>query len=131
MGWGYLPTIGEIAMVAMLLQNGGSHDGRQLLSPTLLAEVLAPSGEPGLPTDWLSEFGRYRYAMSFWYMPFESNEDCHVWIPEMMGYGRNVVALLPNGMTTIRLADAYEASPGQYEAGGMARVADALAPFCP
>jgi len=131
MGWGYFPTIGEIAMIAALLQNNGSQEGRQLLSPALLATVLSPAGEPGLPTDWLGESGRIRYGMSFWYLPFESKDGCRVWIPEMMGYGGNVIALLPNGMTAIRLADAYEGSPGQYESEGMARVADDLEPFCP
>ncbi len=84
-----------------------------------------------MPTDWLGEYGRYRYGVSFWYMPFESESECRVWIPEMMGYGGNIVSLLPNGMTAIRLADAYDGSPGQYDAEGMARVANHLVPFCP
>lgn len=131
MGWGYLPTIGEIAMIATLLQSGGSYEGKQLLSPTLLEAFLQTSAEPGLPIDWENAFGRYRYHASFWMMPFQTDNGCSFWIPEMIGTGGNVIALLPNGMTVIRLADAYEGSPGQYEAEGMARVANDLEPFCP
>ena len=48
----------------------------------------------------------------------------------MMGYGGNLVALMPNGMIGIRLSDAYEGSSGQYEGESMARLADRLEPFC-
>ncbi len=63
-------------------------------------------------------------------MAFLGRGDCFTWIPEMMGFGGNVVTLMPNGMTGIRLSDAYEGSPGQYEGESMARLADNLEPFC-
>jgi CubicO group peptidase (beta-lactamase class C family) len=130
MGWGYYPTLGEIAKIAGLLQNGGAHGGQQLLSATMLHDVFRKPTDPGLPADWENEFGRYRYQMSFWYMPFLGGGGCFTWVPEMSGYGGNLVTLMPNGMTGIRLADAYRGSPGQYEAEGMARLADSLEPFC-
>jgi hypothetical protein len=131
MAWGFVPTLSDIAQVANLLVNGGNHNGLQLLSPTLLEAFLQTPLEPGLPIDWENAFGRYRYHASFWMMPFQTDDDCSYWIPKMEGTGGNVVALLPNGMAGIRLADAYEGSPGQYEAEGMAPLANELEPFCP
>ena len=130
MGWGYFPTVGEMAKIAGLLQGGGAHQGRQLLSAAMLRKVFPGAADPGLPVYWDNAFGRYRYHMSFWYMPFRSQGGCFVRIPEMMGYGGNLIALMPNGMTGIRLADANEGSPGQYDGESMARLADNLVPFC-
>lgn len=131
MASGYFPTLGEIAKIAGLLQSGGAHRGRQFLSAAMLREVFPGATAPGLPVFWDNDFGRYRYQMSFWYMPFRGGGDCFTWIPEMMGYGGNLVTLMPNGMIGIRLSDAREGSPGQYEAESMARLADNLEPFCP
>ncbi len=130
MGWGYFPTMGEMAKIAGLLQGGGAHQGRQLLSAAMLRKVFPGTTVPGLPIYWGNAFGRYRYHMSFWYMPFRGEDGCFVWIPEMMGYGGNLITLMPNGMTGIRLADANEGSPGQYDGESMARLADNLKPFC-
>jgi hypothetical protein len=128
MGWGYFPTVGEMAKIAGLLQGGGAHQGRQLLSAAMLRKVFPGAAEPGLPVYWDNAFGRYRYHMSFWYMPFRGEDGCVVWIPEMMGYGGNLITLMPNGMTGIRLADG--GSSDQYDTQDMARLADDLAPFC-
>ena len=130
MGSGYFPTMGEMAKIAGLLQGGGAHQGRQLLSAAMLRKVFPGTTVPGLPIYWGNAFGRYRYHMSFWYMPFRSQGGCFVWLPEMMEYGGNLIALMPNGMTGIRLADANEGSPGQYDGESMARLADNLEPFC-
>ena len=130
MGWGYFPTLGDIAKIAGLLQNGGLHRGQQLLSATMLREIFPGATAPGLPVFLDNEFGTYHYQMSFWYLPFSGSGDCFTPIPEMMGFGGNVVALMPNGMTGIRLSDAYEGSPGQYKGESMARLADSLKPFC-
>ena len=130
MAVGYFPTVGEIAKIAGLFQGGGAYQGRQLLSATKLSEIFPGVAAPGLSVPWDNAFGRYRYHMSFWYMPFRGSGDCLVWIPEMLGFGGNVVTLMPNGMTGIRLSDAYRGSPGQSEGESMARLADSLEPFC-
>jgi hypothetical protein len=64
-------------------------------------------------------------------MPYRGNRGCFVWIPEMLGYGGNIIALMPNGMIAISLSDAFEGSAGQYEGESMARLADHIDPFCP
>ena len=128
MGWGYFPTVGEMATIAELLHAGGKHQGRQLLSATKLREVFPSPAAPGLPVNWHNDFGEFHYHMSFWYMPFRGKDGCLVWIPEMSGYGGNQVVLMPNGMTGIRLADG--GASRQYDTEGMVRLADDLAPFC-
>jgi hypothetical protein len=128
MGWGYFSTMAEMAKIAGLLHAGGRHEGRQLLSAPKLREVFPVTAAPGLPTNYHSDFGEFRYHMSFWFMPFRGKDGCFVWIPEMSGYGGNQVVLMPNGMTGIRLADG--GSTDQYDTEGMARLADDLAPFC-
>ena len=131
MGWGLYPTMDEMAKIAGLLQAGGAHRGRQLLSASKLRQVF-PSGnaEPGLPEKWRNDDGAYRYRSSFWYLPYRGAAGCFVWIPEMLGYGGNIIALMPNGMIGIRLSDAYEGSSGQYEGESMACLADRLETFC-
>ncbi len=126
MGWGYYPTVEEIARVAALLQAGGAHEGRQLLSATKLREVFAPAAEPG----YAIPGSRYRYHLSFWFLPYHSPGPCSAWVPEMQGHGGNLITLMPNGMTGIRLADERKGTPGMYDSTGMVRVAEHLEPLC-
>ena len=50
----------------------------------------------------------------------------------MIGWGGNIVALLPGGLTGIRLAKSGgTADNSEVDTGGMAQVADALSNFCP
>ena len=130
MGWGLFPTMDDLAKIAGLLQDGGAHQGRQLLSATKLSEVFTDVAKPGLPALWSNAYGEYRYRTSFWYMAFRSQGGCVVRVPEMMGFCGNLVALMPNGMIGIRLADANEGSAGQYDGEDMARLADDKEPFC-
>ena len=127
MGWGYVPTVEEIAKIAILLQAGGMHEGRQLLSEAKLREVFAPTTEPGYAIPGLPS----RYHLSFWFSPFHTAGPCSVWIPEMKGHGGNLVTLMPNGMSGIRLADERKGTPGMYDSTGMAKLANSLEPFCP
>jgi hypothetical protein len=49
----------------------------------------------------------------------------------MIGWGGNIVALLPDGMTGIRLAKSASTSgTADVETAGMATVADRLKKFC-
>jgi len=130
MGWGYFPTAEDLLRIALLLLEGGSHDGRQLLSAGLIQEVFTLSANPGYALLSRNEDGRYRYHLSFWMMPYRGSGGCVRWIPEMMGYGGNLVAMMPNGMVGVRLADAPEDTPGMYEGENMAALADRLQPMC-
>ena len=52
--------------------------------------------------------------------------------PRMLGWGGNLVALMPGVVTGIRLAKSPETKDGvENDTSGMARVADSLSRFCP
>jgi hypothetical protein len=126
MGYGLYPTIEDIGKLATLLQNGGRHDGRQLLSAARLAEALYRAGAPaGLPLGLRNRFGNLLYHLSFWSVPYRTGTGCFFQIPYMAGYGGNVVALLPNGVSAFRFADAMV-----YDVPALIRAGEAVRPFC-
>jgi len=124
MGIGLYPTIDDLAKVAALLQNGGRHDGVQLLSSAALDDALFRTGR-GLPTGERSSAGAHLYSMSFWSLPYRLGARCTRQLPYMEGYGGNFVVLLPNGVTAFRLADA-----DNYDVEALVEVAAAIRPWC-
>lgn len=130
MGYGYLPTVGELAKIAQLFHNRGAHEGRQLIDADAVGEILDHPQSASYPIPWDNESGRYRYGRSFWFMPFEAQDECFHLVPQMLGYGGNVVQLLPNGMTAIRLSDGPDEADGNSDGEPMARIAHRLRPFC-
>ena len=131
MGWGYFPTIGELAKIAQLFHDRGAFNGEQLLHAGEIDTLFMTNVEHRLPTYWFGDFGEYTYDFSFWCMAYDARDGCWLRIPGMWGFGGNVVTLMPNGMTGIRLVDADEDMPGIYDAENMAALADSLRSFCP
>jgi hypothetical protein len=124
---GLYPTVDDLAKLTTLLQNGGQHQGQQLLSATKLAEALYKTAAMGLPTGGTTRFGEARYHLSFWSVPYRTASGCFFQIPYMAGLGGNVVVLLPNGITAFRFADGE-----RYDVDTMVRAGEALRPFpCP
>ncbi len=130
MGWGYLPTTGELAKIAQLYQNRGVHEGQQLLYGDEIDLLLRGDPEYGFSTLMYNFFGQFSYDFSFWYMAYDAEGECSVRIPQMMGYGRNLVMLMPNGMIGIRLADADQDAPEVDDGESLAALSSALHPFC-
>ena len=62
---------------------------------------------------------------------YTATRGCHFFYPRMLGWGGNIVALLPQSLTGIRLAKGDDSDVALAETGGMARVADRLLPACP
>ncbi len=122
---GAYPTIEDAAKIAQLLQNDGRHGTDQLLSAAVVREALGRSDVFGLPTGYNSPDGEGRYHLSFWSQAYRDRSGCLNRIPSMTGYGGNLVALMPNGVTALRFADSFN-----YERRGMIEAAEALAPFC-
>jgi CubicO group peptidase (beta-lactamase class C family) len=122
---GFYPTPDDTAKITMLLQNGGGHRGRQLLSKTKLAQALYKTEERGFPTDRHNGYGYGWYNMSFWSAPYRTQNGCFFQIPYMAGYGGNLVVLLPNGITAFRFADGHHFDPESLILG-----AEAIRPFC-
>ena len=62
---------------------------------------------------------------------YVSSQGCRVYHPRMIGWGGNIVALLPHGASGIRLAkSAGNADNSDVDTTGMARAADRLVKFC-
>ena len=84
---GLYPTIDDVAKLTTLLQQGGQHQGQQLLSATKLAEALYHTDARGLPSGHTNRFGEGRYHLSFWSVPYRTATGCFFQIPYMLGAG--------------------------------------------
>jgi hypothetical protein len=127
LGYGLYPTLDDVAKLTTLLQQGGQHQGRQLLSAAKLAEALDTTDARGLPSREENRFGEGRYHGSFWSVPYRTASGCFFQIPYMAGLGGNLVVLLPNGISAFRFADG-----GDYRVDSLVQVGEALRPFpCP
>jgi hypothetical protein len=124
---GLYPTIDDVAKLTTLLQQGGRHQGRQLLRPTKLAEALYKTPALGLPSGMDNRFGTGRYQLSCWSVPYRTRSGCIFHIPYLSGWGGNIVMLLPNGILAFRLADG-----DHYDVDTMVLAGEAIRPFpCP
>ncbi len=121
---GLYPTVADVAKVAILLRNGGQHQGQQLLHAGKLAEALRQTDVVGLPTGEFNDYGEGAYHMSFWSMPYRSAAGGLHQIPYMTGFGGNRVILNPNGIITFQFADAHI-----YGFESMVKVADGMDAF--
>ncbi|MEI9983434.1 MAG: serine hydrolase [Aliidongia sp.] len=130
MAFGYYPTIGDIVKLARLYQAGGMHDGVQLLYRPRIEALLPGTALRGLPTGERLQFGETTYFTAFWEERYDSPDGCKLFIPRMLGWGGNMVALMPGGLTGIRLAHSDSDDPAVVDTTGMAVVANRLVPFC-
>jgi hypothetical protein len=125
LGWGLFATVDDIAKVSMLLQNGGRHEGKQILSPTKLAEALYQTDKRGLPTGESNEFGKNSYHMALWHTPYTTESGFSTSTSEMHGWGGMLVCLMPNRMTGFRIGN------GGTRSLEMIKAADRIRPFAP
>jgi hypothetical protein len=130
MAYGYYPTVGDLVRIARLYQSGGKAGGRQLLYAARVRELLAGTTPKGLPTGEHLAGGETTYTNAFWVSAYTAARGCRLFYPRMLGWGGNIVALLPQGLTGIRLAKGDDSDLALAETDGMARVADRLAPAC-
>jgi hypothetical protein len=115
-----------VAKLTTLLQNGGRHDGAQLLSPSLVARALFRSTrDAGLPNTQRNRLGEGRYHLSFWSVAYTTANGCALQIPYMAGLGGNLVALLPNGISVFRFSDA-----GHFDLEAMIAAGASIRPLC-
>jgi hypothetical protein len=99
-------TVDDLANVATLLQDGGSHDGLQILNASRLRDALYRTGEvTGLPSGKTFADGDQGYHASFWSLPYRSEQGGYFQVPFMSGAGGNTVFLAPNGVTTFVFTD--------------------------
>jgi CubicO group peptidase (beta-lactamase class C family) len=131
MGWGLFLTVQDLAKIAQLYQDRGAHGGRQLLYANEIDAILEGERNYGRPVGRFNSFGQLSYGFSFWYVPYRDAQDCRVFVPEMRGFGDNLVALMPNGMSGIRLADEVQEPTRTWFGENIMDLADDLSPFCP
>jgi hypothetical protein len=99
-------TVDDLAKIVGLLQEGGAHDGRQLLHPDLVAAALYRTGQlEGLPSGKRFDDGDQAYHMSFWSLAHRATNGGYFQVPFMSGAGGNTVFLAPNGVTTFVFTD--------------------------
>lgn len=122
-GYGLCPTVDDVAKLSILLQNGGRHQGRQLLARERLAEALCRTNVIGLPTGERDQYGEVTYHMGFNGLPFRCKDRRVRRIPVSTGFGGNHWVILPNGITAFRFCDA-----NKYGVGSMIEVAEAIQP---
>jgi hypothetical protein len=132
MAYGYYPTISDMVLIARLYQNGGKHGDRQILYAPRIRELLASPKPRGLPTGEKLPDGETTYINAFWVTSYAASQDCRVFYPRMIGWGGNIVALMPGGLTGIRLAKSgATADNSEVDTGGMAQVGNYLSKYCP
>ena len=131
MAYGYYPSIGDMVLIARLYQNGGKHGDQQILYAPRIRQLLAGQSARGLPTGEMLLAGQTTYINSFWVTSYVASRDCRMFYPRMIGWGGNIVALMPGGLTGIRLAKSGETKDNsEFETSGMAQAANSLSEFC-
>ena len=124
LGAGLYLTIDDIAKITTLLQSGGWHDGQELLHSKKLRELMAQGMTHGQPTSW-NDFGnRLFYYASLWHLPVRLAQ-CSVVVPNMVGYGGNIVQLYPNGVSAFYLTDGE-----RWRVSELAKAAHQIRPLC-
>ncbi len=126
---GLLLTMDNVARLGMLLHNGGKADRRQLLDESMLEELINPRREKGLPTGLHTADGEIRYHFASWHMPYVSKCGECLLLPTMLGYGGQIIQILPNGMTAFRFAYDTTETEDRYDYLKLARIADAISSF--
>jgi hypothetical protein len=131
MAYGYYPTISDMVLIARLYQNDGKHGDEQILYAPRVRELLAGPTPRGFPTGEKLPAGETTYINALWVTSYVALQDCRVFYPRMIGWGGDIVALMPGGLTGIRLAKSGEtADNSEVDTSGMARVADSLSRLC-
>jgi CubicO group peptidase (beta-lactamase class C family) len=130
MAYGYYPTLSDMAKIATLYQNKGRHGDSQILYAPAIETMLNASEEHGLPIGQRNAFGEGRYYSSLWYARYDASDNCKLNLPAMQGWGGNLVVLMPNGMTGIRLSKNWDGNEDVDDYTGMANVANRLDPLC-
>jgi hypothetical protein len=131
MAFGYYPTIGDMVKIARLYQNDGRSGATQILYPPRIRSLLDAKPSVGLPTGTMTRFGETYYYNAFWMNAYKANDGCSFQYPVMVGWGGNLIALLPKGMTAIRLAKSSSDDDQSGDPSDLAIVGNRLAAFCP
>ncbi|MEO3389198.1 serine hydrolase domain-containing protein [Mesorhizobium sp. CAU 1741] len=127
MAFGFYPTISDMVKIAKLFQNDGRVGDKQILNAEKLADI-APSEAPiGFPT---GDPQRPYYLKAFWRAHMDSRNGCSFYYPTMVGWGANYVALFPNDVFAIRLANDWDDDAGANRMDSLELTADRVGNLC-
>jgi CubicO group peptidase (beta-lactamase class C family) len=136
---GYYPSLDDLAKIALLYQDEGRHDGKQILHRGLTQDLLAARGA----LDKLSDNSNapvkdapppLYYKMGFHYTAHTGSRSgqTHL-LPTMSGFGDNEVILFPGRIVAIRTAKVANVPAGEKalsdDVDATPRAVDRLAPF--
>ena len=124
MAWGIYVSIDDMAKIAMLIQNGGMHNGIQLLSKEGIAEALYETEIRGLLTGESNIHGAKSYHLTLWHENYVTENGLVHNAPRMSGYGGNIVQLMPNGIIGFRMGNG-----GDVDLEQMTIIADKIKSF--
>ncbi|NQZ79517.1 MAG: hypothetical protein HRT52_00735 [Colwellia sp.] len=126
LGIGLYPTVDDMIKIGRLLHQNGQFNGAQLLHAETLNKALFRTTEHGFFSHWHdNQDGKGRYLLSFFSVPYLGESGCLIQVPLLSGSGGNLVTILPNGVISLRFADAKN-----YDARAMIDISGALAPVC-
>lgn len=126
---GLLFSMDNIARLGRLLHDRGWAQNQQILHPSLLDEVFDPRNKKGLPTGTYTADGEVHYHAATWHLPYVARNGERFWLPSMLGYGGQMIQLLPNGMTAFRFAYDSTDTEARYDGLTLARISDAIDGF--
>lgn len=124
LAYGLYPTAEDLAHVTMLLQEGGKHEGQQILHAGKVAEALRQAEAFGFPTGDRTGIGDTTYLMSFWADAYKTKDGRFLLVPYMSGYGGNRLVIGPNGISTFRFTDSMN-----YDTAPLIHTAEDIHPF--
>ncbi|MFD1361933.1 serine hydrolase domain-containing protein [Lentibacillus salinarum] len=134
MDFGYHATLDDLAKIALLYEKRGNWNGNQILNRQLVDSILPKQVPPALaiPKGEKNAFGPKYYAMNWHIEPYRSPEGRELYLPNMKGYGGNLVTLMPGHVVGLRMANALTSSDSDDfdSTVSQARVADQLVSFC-
>jgi len=122
---GYYPSLDDLAKIALLLQNEGAHQGKQILHRQLTNELLEakdaldPSGDASQGTIKnpeslpLGVAPKELYRSGYWFPRHVDRSGKIRYLPSMQGSGENRVTLYPNGIITLQMGKAAELPAGE------------------
>jgi CubicO group peptidase (beta-lactamase class C family) len=137
---GYYPTLDDLAKIALLYEDGGAHDGKQLLHRELTLDLLAArnaldkQGDGSISRPRRDDPPAKLYHLGFHYSPYRGSQSQTLhYLPTMSGFGENEVVLFPNHVVAIRTAKVAEVPTGEQAASddvdATLHAVDRLSPF--
>jgi CubicO group peptidase (beta-lactamase class C family) len=110
MAYGHYPTLDDLAKIALLYENHGTWNGKQLLDSSLVSKLL-PQDTPPEEALLASSDGSTYYLTNWWLQQMESDDGCTKYFSNMQGWGGNTVTLAPQETVVMRIRNYFYSTP--------------------